>query len=138
MHWPIKPRSHQLCDSAGIVAIGLVDLSLENGTHVPRFNTDDRYVRFGESTEQPLRQRSRFQSNPLHVIRWRPEPLQESLRRARYLHFAGDPAGLVNNTDARFLDRYIQSTKMLHAALLLLMPEARIRGDLGHLLSPSA
>ena len=42
---------------------------------------------------------------------------------------------LVNNTDARFLDRYIQSSKMLHAALLLLMPEARIRGDL---VSPSA
>jgi len=39
------------------------------------------------------------------------------------------------DADARLLDRYVQSSKMLHAALLLVMLEARNHGDL---VSPSA
>ena len=40
-----------------------------------------------------------------------------------------------HNADAGVLDRNVQSSKMLHAALLLLMLEARSHGDL---VSPSA
>ena len=35
-----------------------------------------------------------------------------------------DPARLIHNADAGLLDRYVQSSKMVHAALLLLMLEA--------------
>jgi len=41
-----------------------------------------------------------------------------------YLHFLHDHARVIHNTDAGILDRYVQSTKMVHAALLLLMLEA--------------
>src|SRR4029079_6706513 len=40
------------------------------------------------------------------------------------LHFTNDPARVIHNADARVLDRNVQSGKMLHAALLLLMLEA--------------
>jgi tripartite-type tricarboxylate transporter receptor subunit TctC len=41
---------------------------------------------------------------------------------------------IVNNADARVLDRYVQSRKMVHAALVLLMLEAASTD----LVSPSA
>src|SRR5881397_1067178 len=44
-----------------------------------------------------------------------------------------DPARVVHDADARLLDRHIQSSKMVHAALLLLMLEA-VHADL---VSPS-
>ena len=44
--------------------------------------------------------------------------------RARNLHFPNDLAGVIHNTNASLLDRNIQSSKMVHAALLLLMLEA--------------
>src|SRR5207302_304405 len=45
-----------------------VDLCLQHRPHVPCLNTDHRQACFGEGTEQPLRQRSSFQSNPLEVV----------------------------------------------------------------------
>src|SRR5262245_12013630 len=45
-------------------------------------------------------------------------------RFARQLHFPNDFAHVIHNADAGLLDRYVQSSKMLHAALLLLMLEA--------------
>ena len=68
MHWPIKPDSHHLGDTAGIVAIGLVDLCLQHRPHVPGLDTDHRQAGFSKSTEQPLRQRSSFQSDPLETV----------------------------------------------------------------------
>jgi hypothetical protein len=44
------------------------------------------------------------------------------------------PACVIHNADAGLLDRYVQSSKMVHAALLLLMLEA-VSTDL---VSPSA
>ena len=52
----------------------------------------------------------------------------------RYLHFPNDLAHVIHNADAGLLDRYVQSSKMVHAALLLLMLEA-VHTDL---VSPSA
>src|ERR1700704_341690 len=46
------------------------------------------------------------------------------IRLARYLLFPHDPARIIHNADAGLLDRYVQSSKMVHAALLLLMLEA--------------
>ncbi|MDA9405827.1 hypothetical protein XH98_12810 [Bradyrhizobium sp. CCBAU 51745] len=60
--------------------------------------------------------------------------LQERLRLARHLHFLQDLARVIQNADTRLLDRYVQSSKMVHAALLLLMLEA-VATDL---VSPSA
>jgi hypothetical protein len=45
-----------------------------------------------------------------------------------------DPARVVHNADAGLLDRYVQSSKIIHAALLLLMLKA-VPTDL---VSPSA
>jgi hypothetical protein len=61
--------------------------------------------------------------------------MSRTLRFARYLHFPYDPARVIHNADAGLLDRYVQSRKMVHAALLLLMLEAVITTDL---VSPSA
>ena len=68
MDRPVKPHPHHLRNAAGIIAIGLVDLCLQHRPHVPRLNTDYRQARFGKSTEQPLRQRSSFQSDPLEAV----------------------------------------------------------------------
>ena len=46
-----------------------------------------------------------------------------------------DLARAIHNADAGLLEGNVQSGKMLHAALLLLMLEARSHGDLA---SPSA
>jgi hypothetical protein len=57
-------------------------------------------------------------------------------RRPRriHLHFPHDPARVIHNADAGLLDRYVQSSKIVQAALLLLMLEA-VTSDL---VSPSA
>src|SRR5271163_4980481 len=66
----------------------------------------------------------RFQSDPLEAVGGVPQNLQQGCRFARYLHFLHDPACVIHNADAGLLDRYVQSAKMVHAALLLLMLEA--------------
>src|SRR5262249_56980639 len=50
---------------------------------------------------------------------------QQSVRLARHLPFPRDPARVIHNADARVLDRNVQSRKIVHAALLLLMLGAR-------------
>jgi hypothetical protein len=91
--------------ATGIVAVGLVDdLHLENGTHMPRLDTDHRQARLSESAVKPLRQWSSFQSNPLEVIGIVLQHLQQSSWFARDLDLANDPARVIHNADARFLD----------------------------------
>src|SRR5467141_2675162 len=59
---------------------------------------------------------------------------QQCFRFARHLYFPNDLACVIHNADARLLDRNVQSSKMVHAALLLLMLEAVFTD----LVSPSA
>src|SRR5512132_2143532 len=59
---------------------------------------------------------------------------QQCLGFTCHFYFPHDPACIIHNADARRLDRNVQSSKMLHAALLLLMLEA-VHTDL---VSPSA
>src|SRR5271169_3112671 len=124
MHRTIKPHPHHLGDAAGIVAVGLINLCLQHRFHMPRLDTNHRQAGFGESTEQPLRQRSGFQPDPLEAIDRVLQRRQQRFRFARYLHFPNDFARIIHNADAGLLDRYVQSSKMVHAALLLLMLEA--------------
>ena len=65
----------------------------------------------------------------------RPQNLQQSVGLARNLHLTHDLARAIHNADARVLDRNVQSRKIVHAALLLLMLGARHNGDP---VSPSA
>src|SRR6476661_8184868 len=65
-----------------------------------------------------------FQSDPLEAVGGVPQNLQQGCRFARYLHFLYDLARVIHNADTGLLDRNVQSTKMLHAALLLLMLES--------------
>ena len=44
------------------------------------------------------------------------------------LHFTNDLARFIHDADAGLIDRNIQSRKMVHAALLLLMLEAAYHG----------
>src|SRR5271168_3170713 len=66
----------------------------------------------------------RFQSDPLEAVGGIAQNLQQGCRFARYLHFLHDPACVIHNADAGLLDRYVQSSKMVHSAFLLLMLEA--------------
>src|SRR6476646_10584559 len=134
MHRTIKPRPHHLRYAARIVAVRLVDLRLQHRLHVPRLNADHRQSCFGESAEQPLRQRSSFQPNSLEVVSEVLQHRQQCFRFARHLYFPNDLACVIHNADARLLDRNVQSSKMVHAALLLLMLEAVFTD----LVSPSA
>src|SRR6266508_2976057 len=132
MHRSIKPHSHHLCYAARIVAVCLVDLRLQHGPHMSRLNTDHWQARFGENAVKPLRQRSSFQPNSLEVVEG--QNLQESFRLTCHSRFLHDLARIIHNADARLLDRYIESSKIVHAALLLLMLEAAY----ADLVSPSA
>src|SRR5438477_11619721 len=84
--------------------------------------------------EQPLQQRPSFQSDPLKAIRRIPQYLQQIVGLARNLNLPNDLAHVIHNADARVLDRNVQSRKIVHAALLLLMLEAAS----ADLVSPSA
>src|SRR5260221_14479143 len=134
MHRSIKPHPHHLRYAARIVAVRLVDLRLQHGPHVPRLNTNHWQARFGENAVKPLRQRSSFQPNSLEAIDGVRQHLQESFRLTHHPRFPHDLARVIHDADARFLDRDVESSKIDHAALLLLMLEAAY----ADLVSPSA
>src|SRR5215467_4603316 len=134
MYRSIQSRPHHLRHTTCVIAICLIDLCLQHGPHVPRLNTNHRQASFGESAVKPLRQWSGFQPNSLEAIDGVRQNLQESLRFTRYPRFPDDLARIIHNADARFLDRHIESSKIVHAALLLLMLEAAYTD----LVSPSA
>src|SRR5690348_2642346 len=46
---------------------------------------------------------------------------KQSIGLARNLNLPNDLAHAIHNADARVLDRYVQSSKMVHAALLLML-----------------
>src|SRR5690242_19634635 len=121
MHRAIKPDPHHLRDATGIVAVRLVDPRLQHRPHVPRLNADHRQISFSERTEQPLRQRSSFQSNPLEAIAPVPQNREQCIRFARDSHLARNLSSIIHNADARVLDRNVQSSKIVHAALLLML-----------------
>src|SRR5262249_50281392 len=62
--------------------------------------------------------------NSLEVVGEVLQHRQQCFRFARHLYFPNDLACVIHNADARLLDRNVQSSKMVHAALLLLMLEA--------------
>src|SRR5215471_3490003 len=124
MHRTIETHPYHLRHAASVIAVGLVDLRLQHGPHVPGLDTDHRQARFGQSAIQPLRQRPSFKPNPFEVVGGVRQHRQQGLGLARHLHFPNDLAHLIYNADAGLLDRYVQSSKMVHAALLLLMLEA--------------
>src|SRR5580693_2876159 len=134
MHWAIKSRPHHLRDATRIVAVGLVDLRLQHRPHVPRLDADHRQACLGKRAKKPLRQWTCFQSYPLEAIERVRHYRQQSFRLARYLRFPYQPTRVIDYADAGLLDRYVQSSKIIHAALLLLMLEA-VPTDL---VSPSA
>src|SRR6266566_3805907 len=135
MHRAIKPGPHHLRYAARIVAVGLVDLRPQHRPHMSRLNTDHWQARFGENAVKPLRQRSSFQPNSLEAIDGVRQNLQESFRLTRHLRFPHDLARIIHDADARLLDRHIESSKIVHAALLLLMLEA-VFTDLVFTISP--
>jgi hypothetical protein len=59
---------------------------------------------------------------------------RESFRLTGHPHFPHNLARIIHNADARFLDRHDESSKIVHAALLLPMLEAAYVD----LVSPSA
>src|SRR6516164_524753 len=121
MYRTIEPHPHHLRDAARIVAISLVDLRLQHRPHVSCLDTDHRQIGFRERTEQPLRQRSSFQSNPLEAVGRIPQNREQCIRLAGNSHLPCNLSRIIHNADARVLDRYVQSSKIVHAALLLLM-----------------
>jgi hypothetical protein len=104
MHRTVKPHPHHLRNTARIVAVGLVDLCLQDRLHVPRLNTDHWQARFGDRAEQPLRQRPSFQSDPLEAVGRVLQNRQQRFRLARHPHFPNDLARVIRNADAGLLD----------------------------------
>jgi hypothetical protein len=92
-----------------------------------------------ELTELAARAAARvFPPEPSNVVsltaqRERRQPPSRGWLREPRLPAAGSLA-VIHNADARLLDRNVQSSKMVHAALLLLMLEAAY----ADLVSPSA
>src|SRR6266478_3954475 len=99
-----------------------------------RLNTNHRQTRFRENAVKPLRQRSSFQPNSLEAIDGVRQNLQESFRLTRHPRFPDDLARIIHDADARFLDRHIEPSKIVHVALLLLMLEAAY-ADLAFIIS---
>src|SRR5262249_45762160 len=64
------------------------------------------------------------QANSLEASGGVRQHLQEGFRLTRHPRFPHDLARIIHDADARFLDRHIESSKIGHAALLLLMLEA--------------
>src|SRR5262249_18624906 len=126
--------SHHLRDAARVIAVCLIDLCLQCRPHVPRLNAHHRRARFGENAVKPLRQRSGFQPNSLEAIDGVRQRRQQGFRLTCHPRFLHDLARIIHDADARFLDRHIESNKIGHAALLLLMLEAADAA----LVSPSA
>src|SRR4029450_10247509 len=125
-----RPASSALCRAHRCGR--LVDQRRQHGPHVPCLNTDHWQARFGENAVKPLRQRPSFQSNSLEAVEG--QNLQESFRPTCHSRFPHDLARIIHNADARLLDRHIESSKIVHVALLLLMLEAAY----ADLVSPSA
>src|SRR6516162_8890484 len=125
MHRTVKSHPHHLRHTAGVIAVSLVDLCLQHRSHVPRLNADHRQVCFTKCPEQPLRQRFSLQSYPLKMVGRSPQHPKQSIGLARNLNLSNDFTRAIHNADARVLDRYVQSSKIVHAALLLLMLGAR-------------
>src|SRR5262245_42477361 len=123
MNRAVKPHAHHLRYAARVVAIRLVDLRLQHRLHVPCLDTDHRQLCFGESAVKPLRQWPGFQSNSLEAVGRILQHRQQCFRLAGNLHFPNDLAGVIHNANAGLLDRNIQSSKLVHTALLLLMLE---------------
>src|SRR5215472_3231350 len=124
MHRSIEAYPHHLRYAACIIAICLVDLCLQHRPHMPRLNANHRQARFNENAVKPLRQRTGFQPNSLEAIDGVRQNLQQRFRLTRHPRFPHDLARIIHNADARLLDRHIQSSKIVHAALLLRMLEA--------------
>src|SRR4029453_15947120 len=98
MHRAIKSRPHHLRDTAGVIAVGLVDLRLQNSPHVPCLDTDDRQVCFTQRGVKPLRQWSGFQSKAFERIAAIPQDRQQSVRFTRNLGLANDPVSSTMQT----------------------------------------
>ena len=77
-----------------------------NDTKNKLFHDRDLYIScFTKRAEQPLRQRPRFQSDPLKAVGRIPHYLQQRIRLARNLSLPNDLARAIHNADARVLDR---------------------------------
>src|SRR5262249_46635008 len=134
MHRAIKPGPHHLRYAARIVAVRLVDLRPQHGPHVPCLNTDHRQPCFGEGAVKPLGQRPSLQSNSLEAIDGVRQHLQERITLSCPTPSPHDAPRIIHNADARLLARHVESSKIVHTALLLLMIEAAYTD----LVSPSA
>src|SRR5260221_10264097 len=134
MHRSVKRRPDHVRYAARAVAVRVVDLRIQHRPHVPRLNADPWQARYGESAVKPLGQRSSFQPNSGQAIDVIGQHLQESFRLTHHPRFPHDLARVIHDADARFLDRDVESSKIDHAALLLLMLEAAY----ADLVSPSA
>ena len=64
VHRPEQVDPHHLGDAAGIVAVGLVHLRLEERLGMPGLDADHRQAGLGQSAEQPLRQGTRLKPDP--------------------------------------------------------------------------
>jgi hypothetical protein len=108
MHRAEQIDPHHLGNAAGVIAVGLVRLSLQEGLHVPRFDANHRQASSGQSLEEPLRQGPRFKTDPLKVPGRIFQNRDQVIRVAGDLHFTTSrqilPVSSTMHTDVSFTE----------------------------------
>ncbi|MBR0868408.1 hypothetical protein ACVMFA_003658 [Bradyrhizobium liaoningense] len=86
-----------------------------------RLDADYRQASLRQPAEQPLRQRSSLEPNPIKPPNRIVECSKKIVRVTHQPRFPANAARFVDNAQGRLFDRHVQSSVMFHAALLRLM-----------------
>ena len=115
---------HHLGDTTRVIAVALVDLSFQKGFGVAGLDANHRQASVCQRIEEPLRELTRLEPNPLEVPDWILQDAQQILRMRGDLDLTADPSRLVQDAHGGFFDRDVQSRIVFHAACLPLRFEA--------------
>ncbi|MCP1886534.1 UNVERIFIED_ORG: hypothetical protein J2R75_010269 [Bradyrhizobium elkanii] len=122
MDRPEQADAHHLRNATRIIAVALVHLRLEERLGMSRLDADYQQASLRQPAEQPLRQRSSLEPNPIKPPNRIVECSKKIIVRVTHqLRFPANAARFVDNAQGRLFDRHVQSSVMFHAALLRLM-----------------
>ena len=112
-HLAVPADAHDLCQTEGVVGVGLVDLERQRGFGVARIDADHGQANRLQLVEHPVRQLPAFESDPSRVGRVLLHSRCDSFRRRVGLAAPYDLLGIVNDADRRFLQRHIEADILL-------------------------
>ncbi|SFO66536.1 hypothetical protein SAMN04244567_02646 [Paracoccus pantotrophus] len=95
---------------------------LQSALHLPGFHQHDLQSRLGQPSVQPLRQGPCFKANGGDGVLSFPDPARPRFRLAGSLRLHHELSMFADHADSGLFQRYIQSSKQLHPAILRLDP----------------